>query len=185
MPAVVPCGRTAGSRPCGLAATGRARGWRPCWQPPLRVGRNRSRPRVAGSPLMGGLGCNRPPLQGGLAMASRPLVGGLGRSRLPLAASHAQPLLLAVLAVNALNGSTQFNLITHSLKPIFRTKILALIPLLGNLSEEIVYPCILDPNGEDEGGQASSSIAAKNPWHVGPQELVIGLGHNDRGVPAK
>ncbi|RZS14993.1 hypothetical protein BHM03_00046765, partial [Ensete ventricosum] len=145
-----------GSRPCGLAATGRTRGWRPCWQPPLRVGRNRSRPRVAGSPLMGGLGCNRPPLQGGLAMASRPLVGGLGRSRLPLAASHAQPLLLAVLAVNALNGST-----------------------------EIVYPCILDPNGEDEGGQASSSIAAKNPWHVGPQELVIGLGHNDRGVPAK
>ncbi|RZR73746.1 hypothetical protein BHM03_00027745, partial [Ensete ventricosum] len=25
--------------------------------------------------------------------------------------------------------------------------------------EEIIYPCIPDPDGEDEGGQASSSLA--------------------------
>ncbi|RZS26578.1 hypothetical protein BHM03_00059936 [Ensete ventricosum] len=105
---------------------------------------------------------------------------------------------------NAKNDSTRFNLITRSLKPIFRTKTLALIPLLGNLNgcitcavkiktktdfpcrsnrrakdwgleknakidktalydrlilpREIVYPCIPDPDGEDEGGQASFSL---------------------------
>ncbi|RRT41964.1 hypothetical protein B296_00026408 [Ensete ventricosum] len=29
---------------------------------------------------------------------------------------------------------------------------------------EIVYPCILDPDGEDEGGQASSSLAVSTRW---------------------
>ncbi|RWW14141.1 hypothetical protein GW17_00022106 [Ensete ventricosum] len=29
---------------------------------------------------------------------------------------------------------------------------------------EIIYPCILDPNGEDEGGQASSSLAISTRW---------------------
>ncbi|RZS23503.1 hypothetical protein BHM03_00056455, partial [Ensete ventricosum] len=137
---------------------------------------------------------------GALAATDRPC-RGVGRSRLPLGASYDQPL-LAVLDANALNDSTRFNLITRSLKSIFRTKIVALIPLLGNLSgcitcaaeiktktdfprksnrhakdwgheknikndkiamcerlilhREIVYPCIPDPDGEDEGGQASS-----------------------------
>ncbi|RZS27415.1 hypothetical protein BHM03_00060865 [Ensete ventricosum] len=36
--------------------------------------------------------------------------------------------------------------------------------VLGNLSGEIVYPCILDPDGEDEGGQASSSLAISTRW---------------------
>ncbi|RZS27771.1 hypothetical protein BHM03_00061295 [Ensete ventricosum] len=36
--------------------------------------------------------------------------------------------------------------------------------LLGNLSGEIVYPCIPDPDGEDEGGQASSSLAVSTRW---------------------
>ncbi|RWV84159.1 hypothetical protein GW17_00054154 [Ensete ventricosum] len=31
--------------------------------------------------------------------------------------------------------------------------------VLGNLSREILYPCIPDSNGEDEGGQVSSSLA--------------------------
>ncbi|RZS09928.1 hypothetical protein BHM03_00041060, partial [Ensete ventricosum] len=147
---------------------------------------------------------------GGLAMASRPLARGLGRNRLPLATTHGQPLLLIVLTANALNDSMRFNLITRSLKPIFRTKTLALIPLLGNLSgcitcaaeiktktsfprrsnrrakdwgreknsktdkftmcerlilpREIVYPCIPDPDGQDEGGQASSSLAVSTRW---------------------
>ncbi|RWW08091.1 hypothetical protein BHE74_00047769 [Ensete ventricosum] len=30
--------------------------------------------------------------------------------------------------------------------------------------EEIVYPCIPDPNREDEGGQASSSLAVSTRW---------------------
>ncbi|RRT33957.1 hypothetical protein B296_00053260 [Ensete ventricosum] len=29
---------------------------------------------------------------------------------------------------------------------------------------EIVYPCISDPIGEDEGGQASSSLAVSTQW---------------------
>ncbi|RRT44789.1 hypothetical protein B296_00040258, partial [Ensete ventricosum] len=29
---------------------------------------------------------------------------------------------------------------------------------------EIVYPCIPDPDGEDEGGQASSSLAISTRW---------------------
>ncbi|RRT60437.1 hypothetical protein B296_00036729 [Ensete ventricosum] len=110
------------------------------WQPPLRVGRNRPRPRVAApcgllplraaascrwstAPLQGAFATTDRPCRGGLAVASRPLIGGLGRSRLPLAGSHDQPLLLVVLAANALNDSTRFNLITRSLKPIIRTKI--------------------------------------------------------------
>ncbi|RWV80281.1 hypothetical protein GW17_00058476 [Ensete ventricosum] len=32
------------------------------------------------------------------------------------------------------------------------------------LPREIVYPCIPDPNGEDEGGQASSSLAVSTRW---------------------
>ncbi|RRT35340.1 hypothetical protein B296_00042533 [Ensete ventricosum] len=29
---------------------------------------------------------------------------------------------------------------------------------------EVVYPCIPDPNGEDEGSQASSSLAVSTRW---------------------
>ncbi|RZS10105.1 hypothetical protein BHM03_00041265, partial [Ensete ventricosum] len=36
-------------------------------------------------------------------------------------------------------------------------------PLLGNLSREIVYPYIIDPDGEDEGDQASS-LAVSTRW---------------------
>ncbi|RWV77300.1 hypothetical protein GW17_00061888, partial [Ensete ventricosum] len=35
-------------------------------------------------------------------------------------------------------------------------------PLAGG--REIVYPCILDPDREDEGGQASSSLAVSTRW---------------------
>ncbi|RWV91816.1 hypothetical protein GW17_00045862 [Ensete ventricosum] len=30
--------------------------------------------------------------------------------------------------------------------------------------QEIVYPCIPDPDGEDKGGQASSSLAVSTRW---------------------
>ncbi|RZS26148.1 hypothetical protein BHM03_00059453 [Ensete ventricosum] len=36
--------------------------------------------------------------------------------------------------------------------------------LLGAPLWEIVYPCIPDPDEEDEGGQASSSIAVSRRW---------------------
>ncbi|RWV91693.1 hypothetical protein GW17_00045997 [Ensete ventricosum] len=52
---------------------------------------------------------------------------------------------------------------------------LALIPLLGNLSREIVYPCIPNPNGEDEGGQASSSLAVSTRWIFAAKLLQYGL----------
>ncbi|RWV89066.1 hypothetical protein GW17_00048805 [Ensete ventricosum] len=123
-----PCGCAVGS----LLRAGRARGWPPLagccpygWLP-LAGGRQ---------PLAGGPWLQSAAPAGGLAVASRPLKGGLGGNRLPLAASHGQPLILAVLAANALNNSTRFNLITRSLKPFFCTKTLALIPLLGNLQQ--------------------------------------------------
>ncbi|RWV84272.1 hypothetical protein GW17_00054023 [Ensete ventricosum] len=107
----------------GLAASDRPLRARN-WQPPQRAGRSQPRPRVAApcgrSPLVNG---RQPPCRGALAATgrpcggvgrgSRPLEGGLGRSRLPLAASHGQPLLLAVLTANTLNDSTRFNLITR------------------------------------------------------------------------
>ncbi|RRT31672.1 hypothetical protein B296_00032014 [Ensete ventricosum] len=51
------------------------------------------------------------PIPYGCAIGSRPYglaahYRGLGHSRLPIAASHGQPLLLAVLVTNALNDST-------------------------------------------------------------------------------
>ncbi|RWV92735.1 hypothetical protein GW17_00044863 [Ensete ventricosum] len=36
------------------------------------------------------------------------------------------------------------------------------LPEYGNV--EIVYPCIPDPDGENEGGQASSSLAISTRW---------------------
>ncbi|RWV84024.1 hypothetical protein GW17_00054296, partial [Ensete ventricosum] len=32
------------------------------------------------------------------------------------------------------------------------------------VNADIVYPCILDPDGEDERGQASSSLAVSTRW---------------------
>ncbi|RZS08408.1 hypothetical protein BHM03_00039370, partial [Ensete ventricosum] len=89
--------------------------WALRWQPSLRAGRplqavapaGGSPLQVAGSPLTRGPWLQpAAPTGGGLVVASRPLARGLDRSRLPLTASHDQPLLLAVLAVNALNDST-------------------------------------------------------------------------------
>ncbi|RWW85104.1 hypothetical protein BHE74_00006250, partial [Ensete ventricosum] len=138
-PRVAPCGCIVGS----LLRAGRSR---PCPQvaAPLRPTAPASGCplQVVDSPLAGGPWLQPAAPVRGLAMASRHLAGGLGRNRLPLAASHGQPL-LAVLAANALNDSTRFNLITRSLKPIFCMKTLALIPLLGNLNGAPVTGTIL------------------------------------------
>ncbi|RWV80039.1 hypothetical protein GW17_00058741 [Ensete ventricosum] len=38
------------------------------------------------------------------------------------------------------------------------------VEVMGMRSREIVYPYIPDPDGEDEGGQASSSLAVSTRW---------------------
>ncbi|RZS08568.1 hypothetical protein BHM03_00039562 [Ensete ventricosum] len=85
------------------------------------------------------------------AAASRPLTGGLGGSRLPhevgiamggrpcMGAARGWPPLLLLVATR------------------IRERLI--------LPREIVYPCILDPNGEDEGGQAPSSLAVSTRWN--------------------
>ncbi|RWV77725.1 hypothetical protein GW17_00061405 [Ensete ventricosum] len=67
-------------------------------------------------------------------MADRPLIGGVGRSRLPVAAGL----------------------------PVGGWPPLLLAVLAANA--EIVYPCIPDSDEEDEGGQASSSLAVSTRW---------------------
>ncbi|RZS24005.1 hypothetical protein BHM03_00057025 [Ensete ventricosum] len=52
----------------------------------------------------------------------------------------------------------------NQLQPTSVTSSSSYFRLLENLSGEIVYPCILDPDGEDEGGQASSSLAISTRW---------------------
>ncbi|RWV82581.1 hypothetical protein GW17_00055907 [Ensete ventricosum] len=47
--------------------------------------------------------------------------------------------------------------------------------VLGNLSGEIVYPCISDLDGEDEGGQTSSSLAVSTRWISTAKLLQSGL----------
>ncbi|RWW40286.1 hypothetical protein BHE74_00054313 [Ensete ventricosum] len=42
-------------------------------------------------------------------------------------------------------------------------------------SQEIVYPCIPDPDGGDEGGQASSSLAVSTRWISTAKLLQSGL----------
>ncbi|RWV88459.1 hypothetical protein GW17_00049447, partial [Ensete ventricosum] len=134
------CGR---QPPCQGVATPVAGTVAPASDNPLWAGHRR--PSLAGAPLaaapVGGcpLQVADSPLAGGPWLQPAAPAGGVGRSRLPLAASHGQPL-LAVLAANALNDSMRFNLITRSLKPIFRTKTLALIPLLGNLQRRSYIP---------------------------------------------
>ncbi|RRT50688.1 hypothetical protein B296_00048028 [Ensete ventricosum] len=39
-----------------------------------------------------------------------------------------------------------------------------LLAVFATKTQEIVYPCIPDPDGEDEGGQASSSLAVSKRW---------------------
>ncbi|RRT54192.1 hypothetical protein B296_00049336, partial [Ensete ventricosum] len=43
------------------------------------------------------------------------------------------------------------------------------------LPREIVYPCIPDPDGEAEGGQASSSLAVSTRWISAAKLLLSDL----------
>ncbi|RRT31444.1 hypothetical protein B296_00054399, partial [Ensete ventricosum] len=118
-----------------------------------------------------------PPLAGvaglpcGLALAAfgRHLAGGLSHGLAVdgwpcMGAGRGwPPLLLAAFAAKIQQERVErfYTIQYHhtKFKTNFCMKTLALIPLLGNLNEEIVYPYIPDPDGEDEGGQASSSLA--------------------------
>ncbi|RRT71785.1 hypothetical protein B296_00030693, partial [Ensete ventricosum] len=118
------------------------------WQPTLQAGRNRPHSRVAApcgllplqafAPCKGALATTGHPCRGvsrGQGLWPGVVARGRGQGPWPQPAAPCnQPLLLAVLGANALNDSTRVNLITRSLKPMFHTKTLALIPLLGNLS---------------------------------------------------
>ncbi|RWW42658.1 hypothetical protein BHE74_00051771, partial [Ensete ventricosum] len=134
------------------------------WQQPLQPDRGRLLP-LAGVELQSATIERSPPRSGrgralALATTGRPFAGGLGHSRHPLASGQAVAshlcmqtscrwsplarrqhlLLLPNDATNVSNSSTHYNLITRSLKLIFRTTTFALIPLLGNLSGSITYP---------------------------------------------
>ncbi|RWW72669.1 hypothetical protein BHE74_00019515 [Ensete ventricosum] len=52
---------------------------------------------------------------------------------------------------------------TH-LKTNFLPESLGSDTTIGKPQHEIIYPCIPDLDGEDEGGQASSSLAVSTRW---------------------
>ncbi|RZR87864.1 hypothetical protein BHM03_00015321 [Ensete ventricosum] len=54
-------------------------------------------------------------------------------------------------------------------------------PTEGDEAEEIVYPCIPDPDGEDKGGQASSSLAVSTRWISAAKLLQSDFATLDRG----
>ncbi|RZS20573.1 hypothetical protein BHM03_00053106 [Ensete ventricosum] len=100
-------------------------------------------------PLTGCCPCGRPPLAGGLAAVGR----SLQVTRLSLAAPTGG---LAV----ASHLYMQTACIWLPLPRMQRRLSL----LIAATSTEIVYPCIPYPDREDEGGQASSSLAVSTRW---------------------
>ncbi|RWW03999.1 hypothetical protein GW17_00032806 [Ensete ventricosum] len=97
-------------------------------------------------PLRSGRGRAPPPCELALATTSRPFAGGL--------AAAGRPFEMGSLAAadrpykGAVSGHAR----------------LALARASFTAKTEIVYPCIPYPNGEDEGGQASSSLAVSTRW---------------------
>ncbi|RWW22674.1 hypothetical protein GW17_00013112 [Ensete ventricosum] len=111
---------------------------------PLWVGRY----RLA---LAGYCPCRRPPLAGGLTTAGRPCRGpGRGQSPLHADSMHVAappPQTAPTFAANRCNKRVE-----------------QFYAIQSHHTQEIVYPCILDPDEEDEGGQASSSLAVSTRW---------------------
>ncbi|RWV84884.1 hypothetical protein GW17_00053369 [Ensete ventricosum] len=89
-------------------------------------------------PLAGGW---QHPCRGALAATGRPCKGGLDVASRPLAGGL---------------GRNRLPLAASHDQPLLLSVLAA--------NAEIVYPCILDPDGEDEGGQASSSLAVSTRW---------------------
>ncbi|RWW35636.1 hypothetical protein BHE74_00059408, partial [Ensete ventricosum] len=151
------------------------------WRLPLWAGRTRPCPWVAAPcrllPPRAAAPCRGPchsrsPLASSQAMADHPC-RGLSRGQPPLYADNMHvaappPQAAPTFVANRCNKHVEQFYAIHSHHTQFKTNFshenLALIPLLGNLSREIVYPCIPYPDGEDEGGQASSSLAVSTRW---------------------
>ncbi|RWW02440.1 hypothetical protein GW17_00034469 [Ensete ventricosum] len=180
-PASVSLGR--GATPCGLATgnrhqwPGRGRCLCPQAQPCPRA------VAPAGDcTLMDGCPC-----KGVLAMAGRPLTGGLVHRRLPLAAGLAvggrpvgKPTAGASHTQRKSKTKTDFARRSNRRakdwgheKNVKIDKTATCERLI--LPREIVYPCIPDPDGEDEGGQASSSLAVSTRWISAAKLLLSDL----------
>ncbi|RWW67846.1 hypothetical protein BHE74_00024685, partial [Ensete ventricosum] len=138
-----------GATPCGITAGSHH----------LRPGRGRclrsqAPPLQASAMPAGGRTYWRLPLQGGFGRGRPPPTGGLGHIRLPFAAG------LAV-------GGRPYMGVGRGWPRLL------LVVLAANA--EIVYPCIPDPDREDEGGQASSSLAISTRWRFATKLLQSGL----------
>ncbi|RWV94130.1 hypothetical protein GW17_00043364 [Ensete ventricosum] len=101
---------------------------------------------AGGYPMRAAAPASDHPLQGAWLQPAAPLKGGLGCNRQPICRWPTAP--AGGLAV-AMPGCP-----------------LHLLLLLQKCSKnaEIVYPCTPDPDGEDEGGQASTSLAVSTRW---------------------
>ncbi|RRT33229.1 hypothetical protein B296_00044137 [Ensete ventricosum] len=136
----------------------------PLWVPPL-CGLTAAKQPLVGWPLATGgasarrrpscwrRACSRLPSCGLLPLRLATPCRGPSRSRLALAASLAvggRPYMGAGRGWPALHGGL-----------VVAGRPSSSLPSLRKCSKtaEIVYPCIPNPDGEDEGGQASSSLA--------------------------
>ncbi|RWV85699.1 hypothetical protein GW17_00052489, partial [Ensete ventricosum] len=93
--------------------------------------------------------CDWQPLARGLAVAGRPLLVARPWSAIPAGG-------LALASHLCMQTTCMW-------PPLHRRQRLLSLPIAAT-SVEIVYPCIPDPDGEDEGGQASSSLAISTQW---------------------
>ncbi|RWV85909.1 hypothetical protein GW17_00052253 [Ensete ventricosum] len=97
-------------------------------------------------------------------MAGHPLAGGLSRSRL----GHGWP---------ALHGSWSW--LAALLLATFAAKMqqerIERFYVIQSHHTEIIYPCIPDPDREDERGQTSSSLAVSTRWISTAKLLQSGL----------
>ncbi|RZR74625.1 hypothetical protein BHM03_00039599 [Ensete ventricosum] len=136
-----------GSHPCDWLR-------RPCWRQGLPLSVGPCRLAVAGRalgwpPLVCCYPCGRPHLAGGLAVAGRPL-----QVVKPWLAATARG--LAVASHLCMQTAWMWPPLPH------RQRLLSLP--ITTTSAEIVYPSIPDSDREDEGGQASNSLAISTRW---------------------
>ncbi|RRT42478.1 hypothetical protein B296_00023194, partial [Ensete ventricosum] len=84
--------------------------------------------------------------------ADRPFAGVLAAAGRPLQGAWPQPVASLQVADRPCKGASRGHARLPLARASFTTKM------------EIVYPCIPNPDGEDEGGQASSSLAVPTRW---------------------
>ncbi|RWW44303.1 hypothetical protein BHE74_00049948, partial [Ensete ventricosum] len=119
----------------------------------------RGRQPLVGWPLAGFYPCGWLPVAGSQAIADRPCRGS-GRGQPPLHVDNMHVVALAGGLAIAIHLCMQTPCMWSPLP--CRQRLLSL-PIVTT-SAEIVYPCIPDPDGEDERCQASSSLAISTRW---------------------